>query len=181
MIFSSATIHAVTPRYEDGFYWTKTSLKCYVTPDTNTTYGTGVYNAICFGILTWNSTDAPIAILSEDEDSADWDVYVDMQPYGNTGWNARAITFWNETTLIANNATVYINYTGLENYTSDTGLWKAMASHEMGHVYGADHNTTTGEDSILKPVTTQYYNYITGTPNITVPQTPDIACINGIY
>ena len=65
-------------------------------------------------------------------------------------------------------------------------LWRAIACHEMGHVLGLNHNTTSingvPEPSIMKTYTVDYYNYFAnGTPRWYTPKDADVGPINMKY
>jgi hypothetical protein len=60
--------------------------------------------------------------------------------YGNTGWAGETHVHLNDAQTYATNAAVYLNDYYANN---ETERW-TVACHEMGHVLGLGHNTSTG-------------------------------------
>lgn len=176
----STNAYAVTPAHEDNYSWDLSSLKCYINSNISRDYGSSISAAIENGIKSWNTTDAPSVTVSN---SINWDVFAEMGDYGATGWDGYCSVFWTEKNgnRVTDYAHIYLNTNALEDYLTDTNLWKALACHEMGHAYGLGHNSTSGESSIMKSHTLSYYNYSGTTPKWTTPLTADRTAVNDIY
>lgn len=182
LLFTLASVaYAATPVNPNNYSWNKSSLKCFVNPNISYNYSSSIYTAIGSGITSWNSTDAPSISLSND--NLYWDVIVEMGNMGATGWDGLCNTYFTETSNgnVTDYAIINLNTAHVGSYASDANLWKAVACHEMGHAHGLSHNTTSGENSIMKTSTKSYYNYSGSSPRLTVPQTADRTTINSIY
>lgn len=178
VLVSFTVVLAATP--VTGSKWNKTSLKIYVNESIKTNFSTGIYNAISAGTTSYNSTNAPSAYASSSYIYT-WDIYADMADWGPTSWTGLATCGG----PIITTARIDINAYGLSSYYSNTNLFKAVTSHEMGHCLGLAHNTVDVYSIMKSSVNgaNGFYDY-TGGGNglfLTVPQTVDITAINNIY
>lgn len=170
-------VKASTPTVKH--YWTQSSLTCLVPTSISSSYGFDPYNAIVKGLKSWNSTDAPTISTTSSISSKNL-IIVGMNDFGATGWdgNTRVTSDINR---VASQAIISLNTNNLSNYTSVSDLWRAIASHEMGHALGLGHNTTFLESSIMKTSTVDFYNYLGTTPKLIAPTTADETAMNSKY
>ena len=179
VILSSTIANAATP--VSGDKWNKTSLKVYVNDNIKTNYSTSIYNALSNGVTAYNGTYAPTASVSSSYIYT-WDIIVDMSNWGYTGWTGLASGGGGGVFTIVQ---IDVNSYGMSSYYGDSGLWKAIACHEMGHALGLAHNTSDTY-SIMKPGVngnSGFYDYSGGGSGLflTTPQTVDKTAIGNIY
>ena len=170
------TVHASTPA--TYYSWNKSTITYYINPNITPVFGWTITNAIQAGLTSWNTTDAPS--ISASNSSTSWDVHVDMNDYGETGWVGLCDPDVTDLGVYLSSS-ISLNVNGFYGYLNMPDLWKAVTCHEMGHAHGLDHNTTPNEASIMKPYLSQFYDYQNTSPHLTVPQPADIYAVNGIY
>lgn len=181
LLLLSLTVYAVTP--PSGWTWTKSSLTYYLSTSIATNYSSSVRSNINSGIVSWNNI-SNISATSTTSSSHDIGIY--MNNYGNTGWDGR-------TTITPVDYTSNISFAHISinnyNYCNDTGvysdskyllLWRAIATHEMGHALGLDH-CSSGDVSIMDAQTSNYYDVYSSSPRRYTPQTQDRTALTGIY
>lgn len=160
-----------------SYYWSESSLTCYVSSTISTNYGSGTYNGILAGLKNWNSTDAPTISTTSTLTTAP--ILLGMSDFGSTGWDG--LSSVSATNNKATSSLISLNTNYLSSYTSTSDLWKALATHEMGHTLGLGHNVTAVETSIMKEYTVSYYNYSGTSPKYTAPRPVDTDAMNSKY
>ena len=173
----SIDTRATTPAY--SYYWNKNSLVVYVQGNIRDRYHANTRVGICNGIHAWaDKTDSPSTSITIS--TVDADVCVYMYDYGATGWDAETTTYVDPNTNICDYSRMTVNAHYLTNYYDMEGLWQAIACHEFGHTLGLSHNDS-GTASIMRSVTTDYFNYRGLLPRYKVPKQADITPINAKY
>lgn len=93
--------------------------------------------------------------------------------------------FLSETENVMEHSTITLNtcyyLQSYSSYTSDINFWRAIACHEVGHSPGLSHNSTSGETSIMKSSTGDFYTLSGSSPKLTSPQTADITALQSLY
>lgn len=176
---SNSSTYAITYTLTDVYYWDKSSLVVYVQANIRDRYNANTRTGICNGIHAWaQNTDSPSTSITSSTVNADVCVY--MYDYGATGWDALTEISYDSYSNICDYSRITVNAHYLTDYYATTGLWQAIACHEFGHTLGLDHNDS-GSASIMRSNTIDYYDYIDGSPQYTVPKTADIRPINLKY
>lgn len=172
-----------TPIVSSNHVWDTSTIRCHLSDSILINYGVNMYNALGNGVTSWNSTQAPTIVFTEDPYT--WDVLVDMYDYGECGWDGlhTAHLSYSENDSEPNTilySRIEVNEWYKSQYLDELNLWRAIACHEMGHSLGLGHNTNSSETSIMKEWTGGYYN-VNGSPKIYSYQPADQITINALY
>lgn len=172
-----------TPRISDMHYWNKSTLKVLVPSSIAATYKSNTRSGICDGVSSWALCSEAPTVTLQSEAGQGSDVAVSMQNYGNVGWDGQAETTYYVNSKIATSSTIRINVYSYKSADdlNDRIFWKAIAAHEMGHVFGLGHNTDYSVTSVMRPHTTDFYNRYADWPRIATGRDADIYTMNLIY
>lgn len=163
----------------NGYLWDKNSITCYLDPSIQNNFGSTIKSRVQSGISSYQGYGGPS--INYVASYIGVNILVEAEDYGYTGWDGHCrYTSLGGAYLIG--ASIALNGNSfMDTYSTYPGVFQALACHEMGHAVGLGHNETSGESSIMKPYTTQFYQVGTSGPKLISPQAPDRTAYLSLY